>query len=293
MKKLILSLACVSTLCFSCSDDDSSPASSTLNLDLKGLVDLGSKFAYEGWIIVDGSPVSTGTFSVNSSGELSQTAFDIDAMSLKNAEAFVLSIEPVPDSDPAPSNTKILGGGFSGASANVNIMHPAAFGGGFTDAKGGYILKTPTTTSEEDDLSGVWFLDPSGPKAGLELPDLSGIAGWTYEGWAVINGTPVSTGTFDKAVGKDNSAAFSGSDTDGPTFPGEDFIKNAPTGLTFPTNLQGSSIVVSIEPVPDNSDDPFVLKPLSGKVPADLGAGTFTKLNNIAASTYPSGTVKR
>lgn len=72
----------------------------------------------------------------------------------------------------------------------------------------------------------------SGPTAGLTLATLP--AGWKYEGWAVINGTPVSTGTFTSASAADDSAPFSGA-TAGPPFPGEDFLQNAPSGLTFPT----------------------------------------------------------
>ena len=56
---------------------------------------------------------------------------------------------------------------------------------------------------------------------------------------------------------------------DSPPFPGEDFLKNAPTGLVFPTDLKGKTIVISVEPSPDNSSMPFVLKPLAHAVPSD------------------------
>ena len=47
----------------SCDDDDDDiPTTSNLTLNLTGLNELGTDFVYEGWIIVDGSPVSTGTF---------------------------------------------------------------------------------------------------------------------------------------------------------------------------------------------------------------------------------------
>ena len=39
-------------------------------------------------------------------------------------------------------------------------------------------------------------------------------------------------------------------------------MQNAPLGLTFPVDLTGNTIVVSIEPPPDNSAAPFQLKPL-------------------------------
>ena len=99
-------------------------------------------------------------------------------------------------------------------------MDEAAIGTGFASAGGSYIIATPTTTSTDDDLSGVWFLVPGDmPTASLtDLPDLSNVAGWTYEGWAVIDGSPVSTGTFDMASGSDNSSTFSGTEM-GPAYP--------------------------------------------------------------------------
>lgn len=297
MKKILFALLAVSVGFTSCDDDDDN--SGNLTLDISGLSNLGDDYLYEGWVVVDGSPVSTGTFSVDDAGTLSVSSFEMDAAMLDAATTFVLSIEPSPDSDPAPSATKILGGDFSGTTATATIMHGAAFGTGFAGVTGGYILATPTTTVDTDEASGVWFLDNSSgsPAIGLtNLPDLSDQAGWTYEGWAVIGGTPVSTGTFDTAAGADDNAtssAFKGDDGDGPGYPGEDFIQNAPTGMTFPTDLKGATIVVSIEPVPDNSAAPFVLKPLAGEVPAALADHTFQTMDNIASSTYPSGTVSR
>ena len=302
MKKLLITLS-VAGLVFltSCDNEDENPnPNSDLTLNLSGLDNLGSEYTYEGWLVVDGSPVSTGTFEVSDAGALSQTTFSVSRSDLEEATTFVLSIEPVPDADPAPSDVKILGGDFSGASASVSISHAAALGTSFTGVSGGYIIATPTTAATDDDEAGVWFLDNTGATmaAGLtNLPDLSGLAGWTYEGWAVIDGTPVSTGTFNTADGADDNAAssaFKGDDGNGPAYPGEDFIQNAPSGLTFPADLTatGTMIVISIEPVPDNSANPFTLKPLAGSSEG-VSLGTFTTMDNIAASTYPSGTVSR
>ncbi|MDN5203006.1 anti-sigma factor [Fulvivirgaceae bacterium BMA10] len=300
MRKIFLFVMSISLLVMSCNDDDNSgPNTRQLTLNISGLTNLGPAAQYEGWVIVNGAPVSTGTFTVNDGGQLSSTSFDVQASDLDNATNFVLTIEPIPDNDEAPSAVHILGGDFSANSADLTISHATALGTGFTGVSGGYILATPTTTDDTDELSGVWFLDNSSgsPAPGLvNLPDLTELTGWNYEGWAVIDGTPVSTGTFNKAAGMDDNAttsSFKGTDGDGPGYPGEDFINNAPAGLTFPTNLQGGAIVVSIEPVPDNDPAPFVLKPLSGDVPTDAQALTFYQLNNIAASTYPTGTATR
>ena len=207
-------------------DDDDAPSTGDLTLKISGLEDLGSDYAYEGWLIVDGSPVSAGIFGVNESGELSKTSFQIDANKLKSATAYVLTIEPKPDSDPTkPSAVHILAGDFSGNSASVSIDHGSAIGNDFATATGKYILATPTDGGmTTDENSGVWWLEQPGgsPTAGLSLPTLPASGGWKYEGWAVIGTTPVTTGKFESPSGADESAPFSGTSM-GPPFPGEDF----------------------------------------------------------------------
>ena len=155
------------------------------------------------------------------------------------------------------------------------------------------ILATPTDGgSMTNEKSGVWWLDPTaGPGAGLSLPALP--AGWKYEGWAVVNGMPLSTGKFTLAAGADASAPFSSLSAAGPAFPGEDFLINAPTGLTFPTDLSGKTVVISVEPEPDNSSAPFLLKPLVGMVPATATDHTPYSMNNNAIATNPTGSATR
>ena len=165
-------------------------------------------------------------------------------------------------------------------------------GTNFSTSTGSYILATPTDgSSTTDELSGVWWLDPAaGPGAGLDLPTLP--EGWEYEGWAVVNGTPVSTGKFTSVTGADDFSGFSGT-TPGPAFPGEDLLMNAPSGLTFPTDLSGGTVVISVEPSPDNSTDPFLLKPLVGSVPSGALDHTSYDMDNNASASNPTGTVSR
>lgn len=283
----MMALFMVSLSFTSCGDDE--PTTESFTLNISGLEDLGSEAAYEGWIMVDGAPQTTGVFSVDANGNLSATSFDVDAEDLANATAFILTVEPSPDNDPAPSDVHILAGDFSGNSASLDVSHGAALGNDFSSSNGKYILATPTDMDDTNEASGIWFLDNSSgsPEAGLSLPTLP--AGWAYEGWAVIDGTPVSTGTFTSATGVDDSAVYSGAG--GPPFPGEDFLNNAPTGLTFPTDLTGGTAVISIEPVPDNSTAPFVLKPLVGMIPS--GADVHTVIDMGQNLAFPTGSVSR
>jgi hypothetical protein len=286
----VLSLI-VTTVLFLASCKKDKDKDNNLTLNINGLEDLGSTARYEGWIMVNGNPVSTGTFSVNGSGQLSQTSFYVNRQQLQSATAFVLTIEPFPDPSPAPSDVHLLGGDFSASNAALSIGHAAALNTNFSGASGKYLLATPTTASMTDELSGLWFINPSGgaPAPGLNLPVLP--AGWRYEGWAVINGKPVTTGTFRTVTGADNAAPFSGPQP-GPPFPGEDFITNAPAGLTFPTNLSGAMSVVTVEPFPDNSPAPFLLKPLTATIPNPATPQTPYNMTLNTAS-FPTGTAIR
>lgn len=254
----------------------------SLILNLTGLDELGDDFVYEGWLIVNGSPVSTGTFS---SVNFPQS-FTVNKSDLELAVKFVLTIEPAVDPDSAPSATKYMVGDFSGNTASVST----AIVGDFSTASGKYILATPTDGANTNENSGIWFLDlaTGAPTVGLSLPTLP--AGWKYEGWAVSGGTPLSTGTFTSVTGADDFNGYS-STQGAPPFPGEDYLVSAPTGFTFPLDLSGGKAVISIEPDPDNSPAPFSLKPLVGDISADaLDHTTYGLGQNL---NFPTGIVSR
>ncbi|WP_298883943.1 anti-sigma factor [uncultured Polaribacter sp.] len=272
MKKVLnLATAFVIAILFVACNDDNNTAATTgdLTIDLTGLEELGSDYVYEGWLIVDGNPVSTGTFT---SVSFPQT-YTVDINDLQTATKFVLSIEPAGETGAAalaPAATKILAGDFSGSSANVSST---GIVGDFSNSWGKYILATPTDTDDTNEASGVWFLDNSNAPtlaAGLSLPTLTD--GWKYEGWVVINGTPVSTGTFTAVNAADDNAAtspYKGTTGNGPGYPGEDYVMGTAAGVNFPTDLKGATVVISVEPSPDNSAAPFTLKPLAHVVPTN------------------------
>ena len=280
---------CMAALC-SCKKTDLT--TQKINLNITGLEDLGTNYRYEGWLIVGGNPITTGIFSVNSSGVLSKTAFDIDKTQLAAATDFVLTIEPYPDTDPGPTATHILAGTFSSNTATISTADAKALGTNFGVSAGKYILATPTDGPANNEKSGIWFIDISSgaPMKGLTLPTLP--SGWEYEGWAVIGGIPVTTGRFTSAALADLSAPYSSLFAPAPPFPGEDFIMNAPAGLTFPTNLSGGVAVISVEPQPDNSPAPFTLKPLIANIPA-AALDHVTYNMGLNTAVLPSGTITR
>ena len=85
---------------------------------------------------------------------------------------------------------------------------------------------------------------------------------------------------------------FSGT-TSGPQFPGEDFLMNAPQGLTFPLDLSGKKVVISVEPKPDTSPDPSTIKPLEGTVPPNATDHLLYTMLNKDIGSENFGSVSR
>lgn len=259
--------------------------SNDLTLSFMNLANPGADH-YEGWVIVDGSPMSTGKFTLSNTGDI----VDLESNAIEKftvefdpdlATKFVLSLEPAGDTDSVPAAIKPLAGTI--ADNNATLAHN--IGVDLASISGGYILASPTDASVAD-LSGIWFLDPSSGTPGLALPDLTG-SDWVYEGWVVLNGTAVTTGTFDNGSMADAYDGYSGTGG-GPPFPGEDFIQNAPSGLTFPTDISASTVVISVEPRMDNDASPFQFKPLVDTVPSSAVNHTFYMLDD-KTSTLPTG----
>jgi len=113
-----------------------------------------------------------------------------------------------------------------------------------------------------------------------------------HEGWAVIDGTPVSTSKFTSVSGADSTMAFSGP-MGGPPFPGENFLIDAPEGLTFPLDLSGQVVVISVKPNPDTSPKPSSIKPLAGLVPLDAADHALLPMVNQGVNLVTFGSVSR
>ncbi|WP_296325134.1 anti-sigma factor [Winogradskyella sp.] len=290
---MILGVIALGLLLTSCdSDDDNSSSLDTLTLNLNGLETLGADYVYEGWIIVNGNPVSTGTFTSVTFPQ----SFNVNSAQLETATAFVLTIEPLVDPDPAPADSKLLRGEFNGNSATVNT----ALIGDLTNVSGTFFLRTPTdedvpggAPNNGNDQYGVWYGTPGmPPTANLTLPDVSQNPGWIYEGWVIGDSGPISTGRFDNFGDRDDFTGFSGAAfNQGPPVPGEDFFLNAPTGEMFPLDVRNRMVVISLEPVPDDSPAPFAVKPLVGV--AGTATAPSTHDFNPNPTSLPTGTVTR
>lgn len=297
LKKLMICLGLISIM-WGCDEDNLGPIppSGNMVLNVSDLEVLPDGWTYEGWIVVDGTPFSTGKFLVDEGGTVSNKTIPVESAQLEAASDFIISIESTTDNDPAPSNVKVLAGTFGQYEADLSHASSNAIGVDLEDGdnySGKFLIAAPTSATADDDTSGVWFIDNSSGSAaaGLTIPTLN--TGWVYEGWTIIDGIPVSTGRFTSANGADQSCTYCGV-LAAPPFPGEDFLQNAPAGLSFPTNLSGSTTVISVEPEPDYSDAPYSIKILSGDVPGESTIQLNTPYDmSDGAVTAPSGKVLR
>lgn len=293
---LTLITAFASTACFIESGDPQSQGeggsgagggsvtTASLEVTLESVEPLGQAFTYEGWIIVDGSALSTGRFDVDP--DQSVYTFDVDAADAEIATAFVLTIEPVEDDPVTPSDVHYLAGDIlNDQTAELGVGHPAALGTDFGQAAATFILETPTSHDVEEDYDqGIWWLEmtASGPAASLELPELP--TGWVYEGWVVQEGIPISTGRFTSPSGADDDGAGPDAGPDmSPPFPGQDFVDPALV-------LTDLVAVISVEPMDDDSPAPFAIKPLVDASIEALGAGTSQAMEN-ASGGLPRGSL--
>lgn len=204
-------------------------------------------------LVVDdanGQSASLGLFSVQGgqrtlvdpSGQAINNGLFSLPSSIGSPAKAVLYIRP----DAASSErVKFVEGGFSGDRAHLKI----AFGD-IGRSSGQYMLATPTDgDASVNELSGVWFGMVNTGQSALQLPALP--SGWVYEGWAMVDGKSLTTGRFSNPSGADANAPFSGPVAP-PNIPGEDFLRNPPVavfpGLSFPLDLRGQSVAISIEP---------------------------------------------
>lgn len=167
----------------------------------------------------------------------------------------------------------------------------------FTDSSGQFSLATPTDNNAlVNERSGLWFGDVIKNESKLVLPSLP--QGWVYEGWAVIDDQPLTTGRFRNANQADRFSGFSDESAAPPDFPGEDFLQDPPVAvfpdLAFPVDLAGQQVMLSIEPDVNGRDligeDPFPMTVLKRSIPSLAQAGVLYDLE-YSPELFPKVTV--
>jgi hypothetical protein len=224
--------------------------SSTIEFSISGLPAIPDSMTFVAWfenedtsqsvpVILFSGDAENGTLTYNSEKPLRM---------LQTAQLFWVTIErkslldTLPPTAPANSR-KILGGRFVTGGCNLGIGENVY---NLDNTSAVYNLLTPTDSLNANPLSGIWFVDSLDQviAPGLNLPELFG--GWRYEGWVEVNGILISTGRFSLPRGTDQ-ANLHGSALAPLPFPGQDFITNPPAGVTFPINLSGAKVYITLE----------------------------------------------
>ncbi len=276
--------------------------SSLVTLSLTGLKPLGDGLNYQAWLIAGTASEPWGSslvlFDVDQDGRMVDPAADTvlvgpfqGKLDPPDVIGVAISLEASDTLLSYSSFTFLLGGDLAQGSAELGTGHWIALNQSLQDGSGRFVLGTPTDEDQENELSGLWFMDteasPAGP--GLALPEAS--PGWVYEAWVSVDEVDLSTGKFLGPTGADSANTYSGS-LNAPAFPGEDFLVGAPTGLTFPPNLSGATVFVTLEPWMEwdvEPDAPFPFRILEAQVPADATPLTVYEMTSLA-DQLPSGT---
>jgi len=255
-------------------------------LGFEGLAPLAEGL-YSAFLNLDnGDVVRLGGFNVNGNGRpVDGQGNVIDRFTadqnLFSSVSLVVSIEPLGIIGSTPGLAPILQGPFIDGIASLSVPAPLFL----NDASGSYRVFTPTDGPDTNEGSGVWAVSGGGEPT-LTLPPLNNL--FIYEHFMVIGGMPITMGRFVVADSADFLNPWSGP-LPAPAVPGEDFLANAPAGFTFPANLSGAQLVVTLEPLLNDSVIPSQLVVLQGTLPTPSAGGEVVQLTNETGN-FPTGT---
>ncbi len=264
----------------SSSGDESLPSRFRVVLDIDGLQPMSNAFQYQLWARSDNGFVGSDPFNVGADGRFINPQGQVISKTLSmqtnvaNATALFLVINGKGDSPVVPSNKRLLAGSVSGGTVALRLSHVEAMGVDFSAASGQFMVATPTDSDPANERSGIWFGTRSSADASFEpsvdLPELP--SEWIYEGFVTLaDGTTLRTGTFTRADRVDGAALFFNGDS--PSVPGEDFLVNAPDGVSFPVDLSGATVFITAELIDDDNElSPSSVRVLSGTVPTGADA---------------------
>lgn len=208
--------------------------------------------------------------------------FTTENFALRKTISLLISIELSATPSDAPAGMQILSGTFVEGVAILAVPAPATI----FSASGTLRLFTPTDGPDTNETSGVWAITASGAPS-LLLPDTT--AALQYETFVDVQGRSLPVGRFDRVDQKDDANAYVSTLFPVPERPGEDLLLNAPEGLTFPADLRGNRVSISLEGRFNDYVQQSQLVVLEGIVPIGATGGETIILFNRTAS-FPSGT---
>lgn len=257
-------------------------------LGFDGLQPLGEgEGIYAAWMRLDNRDVvGLGPFNVDANGQpITVGGERIERFSaaenLFNAVNVFVTLEPGGTPGASPGSAIYLQGPFFDGVAQLSVPVPLLL----PEAAGSYRVFTPTDGPDTNEGSGVWAVSVDGDPL-LQLPPLNTVYAWEH--YMIIDGQTLTMGRFNNPAARDFANLYSGPEM-APQFPGEDFVANAPAGLTFPADLAGARLLLTLEPILDDTVAPSQLVVLEAILPAGLQGGEIIELTNRTAD-FPTGT---
>jgi hypothetical protein len=313
-----------------CGDDPAGPAlGDELVLNLEGMGAVPAEMgALHIWSYQGADTVHAGVLPAGDGGDI--PAFRFTAPQ-DRPEGILVSLEVSPSPPAAPGPSLVVGGTFSGSTAQLGLERMISDGRPLQPRPGAHSLFTTSNNSEGY---------PSAENAGLWLFTLTPLAndhetrevkvtplrrGWTYEGWIVKRGSPEIWISYGKFRPDEFSLLTSRDDSGSGPFAGTEDFRNAgvedvpgeewtsteiadqlgislPAGLTVPLELdevddQGNAVwrhVITIEPARDLVEGPLEGRPFTIRpYENDIGAGGPGVPRTIRqVSAGPSGSVR-
>lgn len=296
-----------------CSDNGGGPSGpgpyDAITLDLYDTGKLSGGYFYQIWVAntgelewvpvqefnvnpVPGGSVPDGIITITGQS-VSDNTFANLSVDFEAKDTLIITIEPPGAASGVPSLSVVAAAQIPDdfTQRTIGILEFPVDSDSSLGVPNSFEFATPTDADTANELSGIWLaLNPESgfPSQSLRLRNAK--PGWIYEGWVWHEDTWLSMGKFESAAEDDDFSGYSAGAGIG--FPGEDFLMNAPTGVTFPWTFGvGDSILITLEPSPDpDPDEPFVIRLYGYGMADDRPAHVATQLT-APVQLEPNGSV--
>lgn len=187
-----------------------------------------------------------GAFFVQAGGGIVDSAgvpieeFSSDSFSINSTLGLLITIEPPGQTPTRPAGSQVMSGTVIDGVADLTVpISPEIL-----TARGSVRVFTPSDGPNTNETSGLWMQLADGSPS-LEIPDTT--AALQFETFIEINGVSVSLGRFEAADQADTVNRFNSELFPLPERPGEDLLTAAPEGLSFPIDISGARVTISLE----------------------------------------------
>lgn len=262
-----------------------------LNVDNLAPVDPATQGVYTLWALMERNQTERlGQFAIDSSGDVVDEngtpieRFQSDEFAERKTLRILVTIELAGLDRDSPQGLQVLSGTVIEGVADLTVPISTTI----TEAGGNLRVFTPTDGPGTNETSGFWAVALDGSPS-IDLPDSTGAL--VFETFVEIDGNLISVGRFESPDEADDRNPFSSEEFPAPERPGEDLLLNAPEGLSFPADLSGARVTISLEDRFSIFRNRSQLIVLEAMLPQNLSPDQIVPFTNRAEETFPTGRV--